>query len=353
MGSPPLNAARDSTRRRTEYRYSTAIRRASDPWTHSTSATGWSHTFEPLHPGTFEGTVQEAWFGPIQLAHERINCGFSYRGRSWPGSRVFCSFVEYDAQAYYDCRPLQCDELVSHRWDAIERVLSPLPMRYAGVAIDEAYLLDQLGDVLERAGGTRSLAPVTVAADPQRTAMLQRCVADILRELTQRPELIDEPNARRDFSSYVIDTLAHVVTSSTGKTCRLPPPTTRAYVVRKAIEIMEARLADPLSLTDLCREIGVCARTLRYSFEEVTGMAPTQYLLSMRLNGVRRELSSADNRLSVQVVATRWGFWHMSRFARYYRQAFGEKPSATVSATQAYRVRERNPGTGRQRSTMA
>jgi AraC family transcriptional regulator, ethanolamine operon transcriptional activator len=346
LKSPPPTAARGTARNPTEYRYSTAIHRVSNPWTYGTSATSRPHTIEPLHPGAFEAWGQEAWLGPIQLGHERINCGFSYRGRSWQGSRVFCSFVEYDAQAYYDCRPLQY-ELVSHRWDAIERVVSPIPMRSTAIVIDEAFLLDQLGDVLDRAGGTRSLSAMTVTVDPQRTAMLQRCVADILGELTQRPELIDEPSARRDFSSYVIATLAHLVTPSTGDTPRLPPPTTRAYIVRKATEIMEARLADPLSLTDLCREIGVCARTLRYSFEEVTRMSPTQYLLCMRLNGVRRELSSADNRLSVQAVATRWGFWHMSRFARYYRQAFGEKPSATLSAAQAYRVRGRNPKTTR------
>jgi AraC family ethanolamine operon transcriptional activator len=340
LATPP-DVPRENSRR-TESRYSTAIRRAYDPWTHSTSATGWSHTIEPLHPGAFEGTVHEAWLGQIQLGYERINCGFSYRGRSWSGSRVFCSFVEYDAQAYYECRPLRCDTLVSHRWDAIERVLSPLPMRYAAIAIDEAYLMDQLGEVLERSGGTRSLPPMVVTADPQRTAALQRCVTDILHELEQRPQLIDDSNARADFTSQVIDTLAVVAAPVTEKERRLPPPTTRAYIVRKATEIMEARVADSLSVTALCREIGVCARTLGYSFEEVTRMSPMQYLLSMRLNGVRRELSNPENRLTVQVVAARWGFWHMSRFATSYRRAFGEKPSATVSAAHAYRARDRS-----------
>ncbi len=61
----------------------------------------------------------------------------------------------------------------------------------------------------------------------------------------------------------------------------------------------------------------------------------------MRLNGVRRELSHRANRSPVQVVASRWGFWHMSRFARCYRLAFGERPSDTVAAAGA-RKRDRS-----------
>jgi AraC family ethanolamine operon transcriptional activator len=314
-----------------EFRYATSIRRAHDPWTHSFSGAGWSHVFEQLSPGPFEALAHEAWLGPIQLAYEYIGAGFSYRGHSWPGSRVFLSYFSDTACRYYDCRPVAGGMVVSHRWDAVERVVSPCPIRLAIVAIDEAFVTEQFNQLLG-CSSTPALAAMTSTSDPQRVRLFKTCVMDVLFELEQRPQLIDVPNARAEFRARIMDMLVEVMSVSTGAPRRLPPPTTRAYVVRRAAEIMEGRKADAISVTDLCREIGVCPRTLRYSFEEVTGVSPTQYLLSVRLNGVWRELSHRANRSPVQVVAARWGFWHMSRFARYYRLTFGERPSDTVAA---------------------
>jgi AraC family ethanolamine operon transcriptional activator len=95
---------------------------------------------------------------------------------------------------------------------------------------------------------------------------------------------------------------------------------------------MESRLAGLISIADVCAAVRVCPRTLGYSFEEVLGISPSRYLMSIRLSRVRRELLSLGNELSVQSIAARWGFWHMGRFARYYRDTFGERPSDTIRA---------------------
>ncbi len=321
--------------------FSTAIRRAHDPCAHSTCATGWSHVFEQLTPGPFEGTTHEALLGPIQIAYEHIECGFSYRGRPWIGSRVFFSYLSDSVGPYIDCRPVPGDIVVSHRWDAVERVISPRATRLVVIAIDEAFMQEQLSQLLECGACPPSLAAVTSTADPQRVRLFQTCVTDVIHELEQRPQLIDEVKARAEFRARVIDTLADLISPSTDMSRNLPPPTTRAYVVRRATQIMEARIADTLSVTELCREIRVCPRTLRYSFIEVTGISPTQYLLAMRLNAVRRQLADRDNHSPVQVVAARWGFWHMGRFARYYRLAFGERPSDTALIRMNSAVRPR------------
>lgn len=314
----------------------TSVRRAGDAWTHSLSGKGWSHVFDQLTPGPFEAAAHEAWLGPIQLVYEYVGAGFRYRGHPWPGSRVFLSYFSGTACRYYDCRPVACNMVVSHHWDAVERVVSPRPIRLAIVAIDETFLMEQLSQLVD-CGDVPAPAAMTTTSDPRRVRLFQTCVMEVLQELEQRPQLIDDAAARAEFSARLIDTLAEVMTVSTGLSHSLPPPTTRAYVVRRATEIMEARMADAVSVTELCREVGVSPRTLRYSFEEVAGVSPMQYLLSMRLNGARRELSSRANRSPVQVVAARWGFWHMSRFARYYRLAFGERPSDTMAAARGHR----------------
>jgi AraC family ethanolamine operon transcriptional activator len=41
-------------------------------------------------------------------------------------------------------------------------------------------------------------------------------------------------------------------------------------------------------------------------------------------------LISPPSSETVTEVAFRWGFWHLSRFAREYRSMFGESPSETL-----------------------
>ncbi len=111
----------------------------------------------------------------------------------------------------------------------------------------------------------------------------------------------------------------------------LPPYGTRERIVRLADEVIQARLDEPLSILDLCREVGVSERTLRYVFQERFGMGPKAYLKKLQLNAVRHALKKVDpNTTTVHAVAQRWGFWHTGSFSADYRSLFGELPSATL-----------------------
>jgi hypothetical protein len=84
---------------------------------------------------------------------------------------------------------------------------------------------------------------------------------------------------------------------------------------------MRACLGEPLSLLDLCRELGVSERTLLYAFREVRGLSPKAYFRAFRLNAVRQELKTAPDTATVHEIAQRWGFWHAGEFAAAYRRS--------------------------------
>lgn len=83
----------------------------------------------------------------------------------------------------------------------------------------------------------------------------------------------------------------------------------------------------PMSVVELALRLGVSRRTIQYACQNALGAKPTSYLRAVRLSGVRRELRMAR---SVTEAATRWGFWHLSNFARDYCAMFGELPSQTL-----------------------
>ena len=106
--------------------------------------------------------------------------------------------------------------------------------------------------------------------------------------------------------------------------------TARKRIVDRAREYALSHLDEPLSILELCNNIGASRRKLQYCFQETLGINPLTYLRLLRLNAVRRELCDGVKERRVQEVAARWGFWHLSRFATDYRALFGEKPSQTL-----------------------
>ncbi|MCH1865334.1 helix-turn-helix transcriptional regulator [Nocardioides sp. CFH 31398] len=91
--------------------------------------------------------------------------------------------------------------------------------------------------------------------------------------------------------------------------------------------------ADAELTPELLARVGcVSVRTLHAAFAERLGVPPMAYVRTVRLARVRAELLAGDpDGVRVTDVATRWGFFHQSRFAQQYRERFGELPSQTLA----------------------
>jgi len=105
-------------------------------------------------------------------------------------------------------------------------------------------------------------------------------------------------------------------------------------VVRKAQEFMAAHAEQPVSLADVCREVGCSARALQLAFRQHAGQGPMEFLRELRLDRVRADLMAAaqrDDGGGVRETAEKYGFLHLGHFAAQYRARFGEKPSETLA----------------------
>lgn len=109
----------------------------------------------------------------------------------------------------------------------------------------------------------------------------------------------------------------------------------RRALVEQACQHVREGLSHPdrqlITMLDLCKAIGASPRKLEYCFRDVLGISPARYLRLMRLNGAHHDLvHQTDHGVSVQDVAVRWGFWHLSAFAGEYKRMFGRLPSQTL-----------------------
>ncbi len=228
-------------------------------------------------------------------------------------------------------RPLHDDSLFTFGPGAEFSVQTPKEFDVVGIAVrEDAY--QQVVASLTEAGSKRLLPDDPAVMRCQSGLAELRVFLDSLFEvLGENPAMLSHPTVQKTVYSGLMGHLCDSIQTASD----MPPPLV-TYQARKAM-VEDARtyvlthLYDTVTIAELCSALNVSRRTIQYCFQEVLNTNPVQYLRAIRLNSVRRELREGNPAaMQVQDVAARWGFWHLSHFARDYREMFGELPSDTL-----------------------
>ena len=125
--------------------------------------------------------------------------------------------------------------------------------------------------------------------------------------------------------------VAFAVASATGETdLRIINAAGRKLkLIRRCEEFLNEHLCDSFSILELAQAIGTNERSLEYYFHDVYGISPQRWVINAKLHAVRRDLQSDASQVSIQQIATQWGFHHAGRFAAAYRKLFDEYPRQT------------------------
>jgi len=97
-------------------------------------------------------------------------------------------------------------------------------------------------------------------------------------------------------------------------------------VVRRALDVVDRELGDPgLNVTTLARRVGVHRSLLAERFSSELGIAPKEYITSLRLRRAVELLQRGDE--PVAGVAAACGYENPAYFSRLVRRATGMSPS--------------------------
>ena len=100
--------------------------------------------------------------------------------------------------------------------------------------------------------------------------------------------------------------------------------------VSKAYKYIKANAQEAISNEVLAQIAGVSTRTLYVGFNKFLGMSPQIYLRNYRLERVNDELKQAPSNARINEIAQKWGFTHMGRFSRDFKERFGVAPSSIL-----------------------
>jgi AraC-like DNA-binding protein len=107
--------------------------------------------------------------------------------------------------------------------------------------------------------------------------------------------------------------------------------------LHRAVRFIDEHAGSDLSMAEIAGAASVSIRAVQLAFRRELGVTPLAYLRRVRLERAHQDLMAAGAAgladaagLTVTDVSARWGFSSSSRFAAYYREAFGVLPSQTL-----------------------
>src|SRR5262249_11940974 len=120
--------------------------------------------------------------------------------------------------------------------------------------------------------------------------------------------------------------LLHLVLVDLARLLGAPPAARLSPLVREALDVIERRYAEPISLADVARAVGRSPSHVTSAVAAQTGMTVLERLTERRLAEARRRLQYSDE--DVAIVAERVGYEDPSYFTRRFRRAHGASPRA-------------------------
>jgi AraC-like DNA-binding protein len=199
----------------------------------------------------------------------------------------------------------------------------------AATSADASYLLATLApayvlDCAVRAHLTRADArisfPARAVANDARLARLAADLADELRAVEAGQELVVAALVEQ-LTVHLLRRHAHIRRAAELELSRAGLVDRR---VRRAVELMHARLAEDVPLEEMAAAAYLSPFHFARLFKKVMGTSPHAYLAALRLARAQTLLATTD--LSVTEIGARVGYASPSHFAKAFRQANGLSP---------------------------
>lgn len=116
--------------------------------------------------------------------------------------------------------------------------------------------------------------------------------------------------------------------ASEGEYCPFLVDEQNVLKIRKAKEIIIAKMAEPPSLQELANEIGLNLKKLKEGFKQIYGDTVYSFLFDYKMEHARRLLES--NQFNVNEVGTQVGYSTASHFIAAFKKKFGTTPKKYV-----------------------
>jgi len=287
----------------------------------------WDIDFRQVGKGKLNATLSQATGESWSLAMARFDRPAFQQGTTVAGMRTFAILDSNASEQEWCGRRFSPDTIAVFAGDGAFQGISQPGFDVHTLSFSDEKLAsacERLGvpDVTEKLLSRAAVLQI----DRRQTRELRYLVKSALQALCKK----GLEGSGWDDGDHISDKISeHLVLLFTDNSylSYTPSQRLRSRAIRSAFEIIEAGLAEGISVREVIKATGISRRTLEYAFRDRYNFSPKEFINSQRMAQVRRALLSEPG--TITEIAGHWGYWHMGQFARDYQRQFSELPSQT------------------------
>ena len=297
----------------------------------------WDHDYRQVSAGAFQGSLLHSQIGSLGIFHNRWERAIHYRGSAPKGTIGLAVTLAQTTNAIWNGHQMAFDDVLLQRAGAEAEYFSASLWDSVVFAIPETQLAKLISD-LTNDNPEKILAGHGIyRLTSQFAAQIRQACIAYLRSVKRSLERPAETSRLSEMAESVVELLACALVYSQYQHGNKLGLTRQRALVRRARDYAEESMAQPLQISQLCRDLDTSERTLHHAFLHQTGMAPLSFFKTARLNQAYRLLSNADPvGTLIKDIALTTGFRQFGQFSRDYRKLFGELPSETLRSNRTF-----------------
>jgi AraC family ethanolamine operon transcriptional activator len=292
----------------------------------------WSQDYTQLSKGNFAGELSSVAYQGVQIFREMMNRAVDQIAAAPADTYVIGLPTKIDGDATWGLLPVWPDSLITLDKNA-ELIFRTSNISEITAAVISAPRLEKYAAEVEWTDLSKLMEKVRpVEAIPSDIA--NRLLASLqggMRFMAESGETADVQQMWRYFEDDLMAACMQALLHASQSPSPCHDHRIHRYIVNRVRESTLACYGNPLTIGELCTSLRISRRSLNHAFARGLGITPVEYMRNVRLHRIRAELQWAPHQVtSIANVATKWGFWHLSLFSRYYRELFGESPHVTL-----------------------
>lgn len=311
----------------------TTVDRFKDVNLHAASVGEWRQTYNQITPGALHSSLIQAATPHVHVFREYLNQRVVQQGVA--PQRKLCFALPSETRGAARMQGRVAPEHSVFVLRGGEEFVFHMPMHtdLLSITFDYAEFEGVLAGSLRPGALEALLKQPVIEVSSERLAAIRHRLLCLFSHAVANPHLISTPAAQKMLDHSLVGALLELISDPECEKAPRLSSSTQSFIVDKCHQIAMSSGDMPVTILDLSARLRTSQRTIQKSFHAVTQTTPVDYLRSIRLNAVRRQLlSTSAPALSVGQAAANWGFFHLSHFATAYKCLFGELPSQTRRA---------------------
>lgn len=218
---------------------------------------------------------------------------------------------------------------LAFRWE-LPRFCKGLSVRIKRQAVE-----NRLSELLGRAVEEPIVFSMVMEVNSGHGLSWYHLLCQVIQQLSLNSSILQHKIVSANYESLLINGLLFGQPHNYSDELRRCGEVSIPTYLQRAKRFILGNLREEINLDDIVHYSETSHSRLHNGFKQYLGMSPINYLVSARMNGARQDIINRKPHQTISGIAMDWGFSHLGRFSKKYKETYGESPSETPSRTRA------------------